>query len=148
MKGPVLGYLPGLEGMLSMIEAEETIQVGHETVVPSKSPITQYGVVFEDDGETGYFYGLDTTRNEHNQILDALHIYNVRSVIDKEKPSLVQVVWSEDGLKAALYINGYAHAVFDFAAKRGYCRSNFPAPNEEWTSFGKEWSDAALETFE
>ena len=134
--------------MPSTIEAEETIQVGHETVVPSPSPITKYAVVFEDDGETGYFYGLDTSRNDHNQILDALNIYNVHSVIDKDKPSLIQIVWSEDGLKAALFINGYAHAVFDFAAKRGYCRSNFPPPNEEWTSFGKEWSDAVLESFQ
>ncbi|HJY28378.1 MAG TPA: DUF2251 domain-containing protein [Pyrinomonadaceae bacterium] len=133
--------------MPATIEAEETIRVGHETLVVSTSPITEYGVVFEDDGETGYFYGLDTSRNEGKQILDALHIYNVRSVIDKEKPSQVQIAWSEDGLKAALYINGYPHAVFDFAGKRGYCRSNFPSPNEEWTTFGKEWSDAVLESF-
>ena len=72
---------------------------------------------------------------------------NVGWVIDKEKPSRLQVLWTEDGLKAALYINSYAHAVFDFAARRGYCRSNFPTPNEEWTSFGKEWSDAVLESF-
>ena len=129
------------------LEAEEPIQVGHETFVGSNSPVTNYGVVFEDDGETGYFYGLDTSLNEGDQILDALRIYNVRSVIDKEKPSLVQLVWSEDGLKAALYINDYPHAVFDFAARRGYCRTNFPRPNEKWTSFDKEWSDAALDSF-
>lgn len=134
--------------MPSTIEAEETVQVGQKTLLASNSPITKYSVFFEDDGETGYFYGLDTSRNEGNQILDALHIYNVRSVIDKEQPSRVQVLWSDDGLKAGLYINGYAHAVFDFAAKRGYCRSNFPAPNKEWTSFGKEWSDAVLESFQ
>ena len=103
--------------MPSTIEAEETIWIGHETLVASKSPITEYGVFFEDDGETGYFYGLDTSRKEGKQILDALHIYNVRSVIDREKPSRMQIAWSEDGLKAALYINGYAHAVFDFADK-------------------------------
>jgi hypothetical protein len=129
------------------VEAEETIQVGHETFVGSRSTVTSYGVFFEDDADTGYFYGLDTSLNEGSQILDALHIYNVRSVIDRGKPSVVQIVWSEDGLKAALYINDYPHAVFDFAARRGYCRTNFPRPNERWTSFEKEWSDAALDSF-
>jgi hypothetical protein len=133
--------------MPSTLEAEETIQVGHETLVSCNSPVTNFGVFFEDDGETGYFYGLDTLLNEGDQILDALHIYNVRSVVDKEKPSLVQIVWSEDGLKAALYINDYPHAVFDFAARRGYCRTNFPSPNEKWTNFDKEWSDAAIDSF-
>lgn len=59
-------------------------------------------------GRLATFYGLDTSRSEGKQILDALHIYNVRSVIDKEKPSRVQIVWSEDRFKAALFINGYA----------------------------------------
>ena len=103
-------------------------------------------VFFEDDGDTGYFYDLDTCA-ESNQILDALHIYNVVSVVDKEKPSLAQIEWSEDGLRAPLFINGYAHAVFDFAGKRGYCRTNFPSPEKKWTSFGHEWSNAALDSF-
>jgi len=132
--------------MPSTIEAEETFLVGDETFVGSKSPTTQYAVFFEDDGDTGYFYGLDTSI-ETNQILDALHIYNVAAVVDKEKPSVAQIEWSEDGLKAALFINGYAHAVIDFADKRAYCRTNFPLPEEKWTSFGHEWSDTALESF-
>jgi hypothetical protein len=143
-----VSFLVSFDNMPSTIEADETIRVGHETFVGSKSPITEYGVFFEDDGETGYFYGLDTSRKEGKQILDALHIYNVCSVIDREKPSRMQIAWSEDGLKAALYINGYAHAVFDFADKRGYSRSNFPSPNKEWTTFGKEWSDTVLESFQ
>jgi hypothetical protein len=69
--------------MPATIEAEETIRIGHETLVASKSPITEYGVVFENDGETGYFYGLDTSHNVGKQILDVLHIYNVRSVIER-----------------------------------------------------------------
>lgn len=93
--------------MPSTIEAEETFLVGEETFVGCKSPTSQYGAFFEDDGDTGYFYGLDTSV-EGNQIRDALHIYNVASVVDKGKPSLVQIEWSEDGMKAAFFINGYA----------------------------------------
>jgi len=138
----------GNPGMSSTIEAEGTICVGQEITIASASPITKYAVVFEDDGETGYFYALDTSQ-ENSPILDASHIYNVSNVVDKDKPSLVQIVWSEDGLKAALWINDYPHAVFDFAAKRGYCRTNFPdfRSSNEWSSFSKEWSDAALELF-
>ena len=134
--------------MPSTVEAEETIQVGHEIVVASRSPTAEFEVVFEDDGTTGYFYGVDSSSKEI-QILDAMHIYNVASVVDKARPSLVQVAWSEDGLKAALFINGYAHAVFDFAATRGYCRTNFPPPSGTgtWTAFDHEWSDSALDLF-
>lgn len=132
--------------MPSTIGAEETIQVGKESFVGSDSPTTHFGVFFEDDGTTGYFYGLDTAAEEH-QILDAMHIYNVASVVDKARPSLVQVAWSEDGLKAALLINGYAHAVCDFAGKRGYCRTNFPPPSQTWAGFDHEWADSALDLF-
>jgi hypothetical protein len=133
--------------MGAMIGAEQVIRVGEGVTVGSDSPGTQYAVVFEDDGETGYFYGLDNS-TEGNPILDALHIYNVAAVSDRDKSSVAQILWSTDGLKAALVINGYPHAVFDFAAKRGYCRTNFPPPDRNWTEFGHEWSDAAIALFQ
>src|SRR5512141_353264 len=98
--------------MPSTVEVEETIQVGHEIVVASVSPAAEFAVFFEDEGTTGYFYGVDTS-SEQILILDAIHVYNVASVVDKDRPSLVQIAWSEDGLKAALFVNEYAHAVFD-----------------------------------
>jgi hypothetical protein len=133
--------------MASTIEVEQTIRVGEKTLIECPSPTTQFAVVFEDDGETGYFYGLDDSA-EGNPILDALHIYNVDAVSDKDQPSVVQIAWTEDGMKSALFINRYPHAVFDFAAKRGYCRTNFPPPDGKWTSFGHEWSDAAIDLFQ
>jgi hypothetical protein len=133
--------------MSATLGAEQIFLVGEETFVSSKSPATNFGVFFEDDGDTGYFYGMDMSR-ETDQILDALHIYNVAWVVDKNKPSTARIEWSGDGSKAALFINGYAHAVFDFADKRGYCRTNFPSPETKWTSFGHEWSDSALEWFQ
>jgi len=125
---------------------EESVQIGEKNVLDSVSPTTTYAVVFEDDGETGYFYGLDTARGEQ-QILDALHIYNVDSVVDKSKPSVVQAVWSQDGAKAALLINGYPHAAFDFDAKRGWCRTGFPEPRGDWSREGHEWDDTAMDLF-
>ena len=131
----------------SQIYAEETLLVGTETIVSSNSPSKTYQVVFEDDKETGYFYGLDTSI-KGNSIVDALHIYNVSSVTDKEKPSKVQIVWSGDGNKALLLINRYPHAAFDFTAKRGYCRTGFPPPSKNWSSEGHDWDDKVLGLFE
>ena len=141
-----MGWVDSVIVTLS-VNIGEAIRVGDETFVASDSPAAEYSVVFEDDGDTGYLYALDTSLSE-SRILDALHIYNVANVVDKDKPSLVQIEWSEDGLKAALWINGYTHAVFDFAQKRGYCRTNSLSPNRKWTSFSKEWSDAVLESFQ
>ena len=127
--------------------AEQDIQVGKEVVVEGPSPTPPFAAVFEDDGETGYFYALDTTRTE-NPIVDALHIYDVESVTDRHLPSKVQIVWSMDDRKAALLINDYPHAVFDFTAKRGYCRSGFPPPSEDgWSAQGHEWDDSVLDLF-
>ncbi|MGP0017489.1 MAG: DUF2251 domain-containing protein [Candidatus Sulfotelmatobacter sp.] len=59
---------------------------------------------FEDEGETDYFYALDLLRTP-DKILDAVHIYNVANVVDRDRPSQVDIVWSEDGSKCALLIN-------------------------------------------
>jgi len=132
--------------MGSQIHLEETLIIGKAAAFQSNSPKTSFAVVFEDDSETAYVYALDTSCAE-KPILDALHIYNVSSVADREKPSMLQVAWSDDGLKAVVVINRYPHAVFDFEAHRGYCRTNSPAPDTSWTSHSHEWNDAAIGLF-
>ena len=127
--------------------AQETLKIGEKMVVEGPSPLGRYLLVFEDDGETGYLYGLDVTKSD-NPICDALHIYNVASVAERAKPSQFQIVWSRDGLKAALLINDYPHAIFDFEANRGYCRTGFPPADRNWTSHTHDWDDAALGLFE
>ena len=124
---------------------------GDETWYAIDSPTTSFSAVFEDDGETGYFYAYDRAgKNGQGQILDACHIYNVRSVRDREVESEVEVIWTPDGLCAALLINDYPHAVLDFARHRGYCRSNFPPPTGPLGAEGQErlaWSDDLLAPF-
>ena len=110
----------------------------------SESATANYGVVFDDDGTVGYFYAVEFS-GEQYEIIDALHIYNVASVVDRDKPSTIQILWSDDGLKAALLINDYPHAVFDFANRKGSCRNDFPSPGSNWTR--PEWSDQAVEDF-
>ncbi len=132
--------------MGSYVTVEQTIEIGKEVVIEGPSPSTHFCVVFEDDGETGYLYALDLSRRD-DPILDALHIYDVIAVADKDIPSQVQITWSGDGLKAALLINRYPHAVCDFAAKRSYCRSGFPKGLSRWGNHSRDWDDKAMELF-
>ena len=137
--------------MAVTLTAEQEIRVGEPTVIGGRSPTPPFVVVFEDDGATGYFYAYDTSRTG-NPIVDAMHIYNVADVTDKHLPSEVQIVWSPDGQKAALLINKYLHAIFDFSARRGYCRTGFPPPANEWPEHGQgwdghEWDDKAVDLF-
>ena len=126
--------------------AQETITVGAEKTVFGESHKGRFATVFEDDGETGYFYALDAEKSD-NQICDAVQIYIVKNVVNKDIPSEIEIVWSEDGLKSALLINDFPHAVFDFSAQRGYCRTNFPPSDKNWTKFEHEWTDESLELF-
>ena len=119
---------------------------GQEAFLDSKSVSNSFAVVFEDDGTTGYFYALDTA-NEHHKILDAVLIYTAENVTDKDRSSVARIIWSANGEQAALLINDYPHAVFDFAAKRGYCRTGFPPPSPKRSSEGHGWDDAAMDFF-
>jgi hypothetical protein len=118
---------------------------GQETFMASDSPTSGFSSVFEDDGKTGYFYAFDRG-NEQNPILDGVHIYNAGKVVDRDKASEAEIVWSRNGLRAGLFINGYLHALLDFHAKKAYCRSNFPPPGGAWASPERPpWNDSLAE---
>lgn len=55
---------------------QSQLVVGEAQVIKSLAPEGMLAAVFEDDGETGYFYALDESVNG-NAIQDAVHIYNV-----------------------------------------------------------------------
>ena len=114
---------------------------GTDTWIASDSPSSQFSGVFEDDGTTAFFYAYDREAAD-GTILDAVHIYDVASLADADRESELEVVWSADGLKAGLRINGYLHAILDFESRRGYCRSNFPKPGGEWAAEARApWND-------
>jgi hypothetical protein len=126
---------------------EEVFLVGTPTIIPHDSPDGHHSAFFEDDGETGYFYALDLSRTP-DMILDAVHIYDVASVVDRDRPSKLKIVWSKDGSRCALLINDYPHAAFDFFARRGYCRTNFPnfrnPEDGSWMKADHSWADGAV----
>ena len=57
-----------------------------------------------------------------------------------------QIIWSPNGSQALLLVNQQPQAVFDFAARRGYCRTNTSTPKPQW-AVGHEWSEDALKFF-
>jgi hypothetical protein len=122
---------------------EQTFTVGSEAVIEAPAPTGPYMVVFEDDGDTGYFYAVDTSRDHDDQVLDATAIYNVEAVTDRHKPATFTIRWAAGTDRAALFVNGHAHAVFDFASRRGYSRLNFPATSR-WSTQGHAWDEQAL----
>ena len=66
----------------------KTYLPGDATWYATDSPTTSYSGVFEDDGQTAYFYAYDRA-DAGSPILDGLHIYNVRDVTDRGHPSTV-----------------------------------------------------------
>lgn len=120
---------------------------GEDLFVESFSPESPYGVVFEDDGQTAYFYAVEKDKEGTGlRVLDALHIRETGVDPDEEapepitespaaaqKPSKLQIVWSRDWMKCALVIDGLCHALFDFIAHGGHNINEFPPPNELWT---------------
>ncbi|MBE9597972.1 DUF2251 domain-containing protein [Pedobacter sp. MC2016-24] len=114
----------------AIIYEEQTFNVGEDVFIESTAE-NNYAVIFEDNGETGYLYAVD--RNDNGlKILDALHIYDVANVTDKDQPSTAKILWTEDLSKAILSINNYYHAVVDFQNQAGYCRTGFPQPKNTW----------------
>ena len=59
--------------------------MGSPTLVDTMSEDGKWYVVFEDDGETGYFYAVDCS-GEAQTIRGALHIYNVRDLPRPHRP--------------------------------------------------------------
>jgi len=127
-----------------IIYEEQTFKVGDDLFIDSTTE-NSYAVVFEDNGETGYFYAVDS---KNMKVLDGLHIYNVANVTDKHKPSTLKILWTEDESKAFLSINNYYHAVFDFRNKAGYCRTGFPESNNSWTKIKERiLTDTLIDSF-
>jgi Uncharacterized protein conserved in bacteria len=121
---------------------EQPFTAGDNTFIECTAEENNYAVVFEDDTDTGYFYAVEMDPATGGQrILDALHIYNIEEVADEERQGTIRIIWSTDWLRCALVINKQCHAVFDFKNHGGYCRSEFPPPNQFWTKGERTLTD-------
>jgi hypothetical protein len=119
----------------------------------SDSAVIPWSVVFEDEGTAGYLYACDRSfPTEEQSILDAMLVYNVSSLEEPQRQRLATVQWSRDGLQAVFYIDGTPQGFIDFAARKSFCRSNFPNFMEQtgdiWRKTSHQWEEAAIENFE
>jgi len=132
------------------IVATETLRVGQPVVVDADSPAGRYAVVFEDDGSSGWLHAVDTDVEDGSPVRDALLVYVVADVIDAERPSILEIGWSDDGLKALLLINDQPHAAFDFRQRQGWCQTGLPAQptHSGWSAAPRTWSEAVEALFD
>lgn len=126
--------------MKPFLGAESVIKVGFESIIESDSPDGTKGVVFEDDGVTGYFYARDYQKPEH-LFVDSLHVYTVQGVTDRDRPSVLKIIWTRDFEVAALLIDQKPHEIFHFGLRLGY--GDDPFPDADPTS---GWRHAPLES--
>jgi hypothetical protein len=75
---------------------------------------TGYGVMFEDDGATGYLYA---TNERFDQIFDSLHLYNLGGRSYPKKTDQIFIVWNAELQKAGIYYHGQFQTVIDFGNK-------------------------------
>ena len=116
---------------------------GEDLFLESFAAENSYGVVFEDDGDTAFFYAVEKT-NEELRILDALHIHESDEEAEPLPSAQLKIIWAKDWLKCALVIDGHVHALFDFEAHGGYNINEFPPPNEFWTAGDRKLTEELI----
>jgi hypothetical protein len=117
---------------------------GEDLFMESFAPENSYGVVFEDDGESAYFYAVEKAQDEL-RILDALHIHETDEDSEPRPPAQLKIIWSRDWLKCALVIDAHVHALFDFEAHGGYNINEFPPPNDFWTGGDRKLTEEMIQ---
>ena len=125
----------------------EILNVGQETFIESCPGTVGNAVIFEDNGETGYLYAIERRNGEELKVLDAVNIYDVARVTDKNIPSEVKIFWTDDFGKVGLVINGYCHAIIDFSNKVGLCRTGFPHSSQNWPNGRFVLTDKEVDLF-
>jgi hypothetical protein len=134
--------------MKGFLLREQPFTVGQDTFIECMSNENNYGVVFEDDTDTGYLYAVEVEPGSGKQnILDALHIYNIEDIPQEQRKGNLKIIWSTDWQRCALIINNYCHAVVDFENHGGYCRNEFPPPNSIWTKGDRKLTNEMVTAF-
>ena len=104
----------------------ENLNVGQETFIESCPTTGNNAVVFEDNGETGYLYAIERAAGEELKILDAINIYDVANVTDKNIPSEVKIFWNDDFDKVGLVINAIVMPSCISKIESDYAELGFP----------------------
>jgi hypothetical protein len=101
------------------------------------------GVLFEDDGTSGYFYA---TNGDNSEVFDALWVYDRSDDQALQPGAEAFIVWNPARRRAGLFYDERFHAAFDFVAKQGVCREgSSPASSTDWSPSGHTWDDSFTE---
>jgi len=107
---------------------------------------SRYGLVFEENEDTGYLYVTDS---RHSEIFDALHLYDRGEGDALRSGDEVFVVWAPGLQKVGFYYRERFQAVVDFGRQEARCRSGFPSlPNTPWLKAGHAWRDDVVSGLE
>jgi len=109
-----------------------------------------YGVVFEDDGQEGYFY---LTKEDGSKIFEGLKLYDQGDTEKISEGDLLKILWHPKLKKVGVMYHEKIQAIFDIQKKESYSRLGFsielPVPNASWCkSKNHLWDDSALSGFE
>lgn len=130
--------------MTVQVVIESEFRIGRRAVIKGPAPKGSFLAVLEDDGTAGYFYALDTAKEQPFQ--DGMLIYTIDSAVDK--PYVARIGWSPDCTKVILTINDHPNAVFDFSTKEGCCRTGYPEKlGPGWSTGGHAWREGMLRHF-
>lgn len=125
---------------------EFTFRVGAAQVHESR--VGDHGVVFEDDGDTGYLYAVAFVprrlRAPKLRILDAFHLYDAAAVRDADRPLTGAIEWTADGAAVAVSIDGSVHVMVDVAAGIAMSVGAFPPPTPDSPFRSKVWDERAF----
>ena len=146
--------------MKGYLMQEQDFVPGQDNFIESFSAENKFGVVFEDDGETAYFYAVEKDKDGSGlRVLDALHIYEAAELLAAkeaiagaasgappkegagEMTSRLLIIWSRDWMKCALVIDGQCQAIYNFETQGGYNINEFPPPNDIWTKGDRKLTD-------
>ena len=137
---------------------------GKNTLIESPSPTSDYSVAFVQENERADFYAIK--RGKKSPVMDSMLIYRIAKTVIQRIPNQtnrvdqlpegllepigthqLDILWSEDGLKSALLINGRFHAVYDFESLTGFCRSTGCQVMNYGFKTCHKWSDSAMNYF-
>jgi hypothetical protein len=132
------------------MKVRKCLTTEHPTSVLSNSPIQGCETSFQHEIDTGDFFAWDWRCDDGTQQpVGSLLIYSGESTIWLNRELEIEIRWSLGGLQSALLIDGYTHAVFDFAARCGYCRTGQPKwwgqRQPEWHTY--DWDDTICAAF-
>jgi hypothetical protein len=127
---------------------QEKIRIGEPYFTEVHAAENDFVVVFEDDGETGYFYAAENDPTGKGlKILDMVYVYDVESIPQEERDVQLSIIWSTDWQKCALILGNTCHAIFDFEHHGGYSLAEFPPPNDIWTQHPRKLTSEMLKEF-